>query len=430
MQAFVVLLGISILAVLLLSDRLRQRFHSFLDRHFTRAQYDSVRIWTEFSRRLANVKDQAGLCTVSVKLVSETFEALSVTMWLLEAQTRELRAEASTAPTSDGARADELLPAASAAVAAGLLARSAPFDLENLDAPWAEELRGLNPTTFPNGGNRWCVPLRAGERILGALVLTDRVNGAQYTGEQVHLLHCIADQMTSVLLNLQLAGEVARAREFEAFQTMSAFFVHDLKNAAASLNLLLKNLPVHFDDPAFREDALRTVSNSARRIDEIIGGLTAFRQQPNFRPVDVDLNLLVGEALERLDRPPNVELVRELEPLPAVMADRERIRSVVTNLVLNARDALGPEGGRIQIRTERAGDRVVLTVIDNGCGMSAAFMKDSLFRPFQTTKKRGLGIGMFQSRMIIEAHGGTIRAESETGKGTTFRVSLPAKDQR
>ena len=170
--------------------------------------------------------------------------------------------------------------AASSAVAAGLRVRSSPFDLEGVNEPWAEELRQLNPTTFPNGGNRWCVPLRAGEQSLGALVLADRVNGASYTVEQLQLLQCIADQMTSVLLNLRLANEVARSREMDAFRTMSAFFVHDLKNTAASLNLMLKNLPVHFDDPAFREDALRGIGNTARRIDEMIGRLSALRQRP------------------------------------------------------------------------------------------------------------------------------------------------------
>src|SRR5579859_5338384 len=167
---------------------------------------------------------------------------------------------------------------------------------------------------------------------------------------------------------------------------MSAFFVHYL-NAAASLNLMLKNLPVHFDDPAFREDALRGISNTARRIDEMIGRLTALRQQPLFNPVEADLNKLVREALERLEQMPQVELIRELQPLPSILADGEQIRSVVTNLVLNARDALGPEG-RICLRTEHLDGNVVLSVTDNGCGMSAAFMKDSLFRPFQSTKKK------------------------------------------
>lgn len=426
-QIFVVLLGMALLAVMLLSDRLRQRIHGFVDRHFARSQYDSVRIWTNFSQRLASVRDQASLCKVSVRLVSETFEVLSVTIWLLNEQSGQLVAGASTAPQAGEADAGGTISTSLTAVPAGLRTRTSPFDLEGIDEPWGGELRRLNPSTFPNGGNRWCVPLRSGEQSLGALVLADRVNGANYTAEELHLLQCIADQMTSVLLNLRLADEVARSREMEAFRTMSAFFVHDLKNAASSLNLMLKNLPVHFNDPAFREDALRAVGNTARRIDEMTGRLSALRQKPRFQPVESDLNQLVNEALDRLEGMPHVELTRELQPLPKILADREQLQSVITNLVLNARDALGPEG-RIVVRTEHSGPSVVLTVADNGCGMSAAFLKESLFRPFQSTKKNGLGIGMYQSRMLVEAHGGSIWAESETGKGTTFWVSLPVKD--
>jgi signal transduction histidine kinase len=121
-----------------------------------------------------------------------------------------------------------------------------------------------------------------------------------------------------------------------------------------------------------------------------------------------------------------VELTKELHAVPTTLADCDQMRSVVTNLVLNARDAVGP-GGQIRVCTEHVGGNVVLSVTDNGCGMTAAFVKESLFRPFQSTKKRGLGIGMFQSRMIVEAHGGNIRVETEAGKGSTFRVSLPVK---
>jgi putative PEP-CTERM system histidine kinase len=427
LAAFVLLLGIAGLGTVMLSDKLRQRIRGFVGLHFARSQHDSVRIWTEFSRRLANVKDQAGLCNVSATLVAGTFEVLSVSTWLLDEQKDQLFLGASTTPQRGAAIDGSPIAAVSSAVAAGLRAWSSPFDLESVSEPWAEELRRLNPATFPNGGNRWCVPLRAGEHTLGAMVLADRVNGARYTAEELQLLQCIADQVTSVLLNLRLAGEVARSRELGAFRTMSAFFVHDLKNAAASLNLMLKNLPVHFDDPAFRADALRGIGNTARRIDEMIGRLTTLRQRPTLKPIEADLNQLVSEALDGLDQMPQVELTRELQPLPRIMADGDQIRSVVTNLVLNARDALGPEG-RIRLRTEHLNGNVVLSVTDNGCGMSAAFLRDSLFRPFQSTKKKGLGIGMFQSRMIVEAHGGSIRVESESGHGSTFRVSLPVKD--
>jgi putative PEP-CTERM system histidine kinase len=424
-QALVVLLGMAGLAVLLLSDRARQKIHAFVVRHFRKAQHDSVRVWTLFSRRLASVTDQARLCSVSATLISETFDVLSVTLWLLDEEKGQLAVGASTARQGSGTNPADTT---SSAVTAGLRGKATPFDLEEVNEAWAEELRQLNSSAFANGGNRLCVPLHAGEQSLGVIVLADRINGATYTIEELELLSCIGDQITSVLLNLRLATEVAQAKELEAFRTMSAFFVHDLKNAAASLNLMLKNLPVHFDDPAFREDALRGVSNTARRIDDMIARLSALRQARDSVRVDADLNQLVSEALDRVNAMPNIEVMREFQPLPRILVDREQIQSVVTNLVLNARDALG-SGGRIQVRTEHRGGRAVLSVMDNGCGMSQAFVKESLFRPFQSTKKKGLGIGLFQCRAIVQAHGGGMHVETEVGKGTTFLASFPVNDE-
>jgi putative PEP-CTERM system histidine kinase len=426
-QALIMLAGVAGLAMLLLSDRLRQRLRIFVGRHFSMAQHDSVQIWTEFSRRLASVKDEPHLCSAAARLISETFEVLSVTIWLVDDK-EELAVYSSTAAQPLEPSSAASLSRIPAPLAAGLLSKPAPFDLEEINEAWAAELRRLNPTTFPNGGNRWCVPLRTGERGLGAVVLADRVNGAPYSVEGLLLLQCIADQVTSVLLNLRLAEEVARSRELEAFRTMSAFFVHDLKNAAGSLNLMLKNFPVHFDDPGFREDALRGIGNTARRIDDIIDKLSALRQRPILQLVDTDLNRLMGDALERLEPMPGVELETDLHPL-RLQVDRDQIRSVVTNLLLNARDAVGP-GGRITVTTRQVGESIVLSVSDNGCGISEDFLRNSLFLPFRSTKKNGLGIGMFQSRMIVEAHGGRILVESAQGQGTTFRVSLPAKDSR
>ena len=237
LQAFVLLVGMAGVGLLLLSDRLRQRTHDCVARHFGRSQHDSVRIWAEFSRRLANVKDQAALCAVSARLVSETFGVLSVTIWLLDEQNEQFIAGACTAPQPGEATAGDPPAAASSAVATGLRVRSSPFDLEAVDEPSAGELRQLNPTVFPNGGKRWCVPLRAGEQSLGVLVLADRVNGADYTVEELQLLQCIADQVTSVLLNLRLADEVVRSKELEAFWTMSAFIRPISARYSAGLSL-------------------------------------------------------------------------------------------------------------------------------------------------------------------------------------------------
>jgi putative PEP-CTERM system histidine kinase len=424
-QAFLVLLGAAGLAMVLLSDRLQQRVQLFVNRHFVKAQHDSVRIWTEFSRRLTDVKDPPSLCAVSARLISETFRVLSVTLWLRGEQEDQLISMFSTAPGGGGTVAGNPRRVAPSAVMAGLRPRSSPFDLDAINEGWAEEFKRLNSAVFPNGGSRWCVPLRVRDQSLGALVLADRVSGAPYTYEEMQLLECIADHVTSVLLNLRLANEVARARELEAFRAMSAFFVHDLKNTAALLKLMLNNMPAHFNDPAFREDMLRGFRHMAHRIDETISRLTELRQRPELKLVEMDLNELVNEALESLEGTPDVELTKVFQPVPEVLADRQQMRSVITNLALNARDAVRPSG-RIQVRTEHLGDSIILCVADNGCGMSPAFVRDCLFRPFHTTKKKGLGIGMFQSRMIIEAHGGSIQVETEEGKGTTFRVVLPA----
>ena len=289
-QAFVVLLGMAGLAVLLLSDRARQRIHVFVVRHFRKAQHDSVRIWT-LCLAAAGQRDRSGRPVRGVRetdlrdlrrvvghrLAARRGEGAVRRRSLDRAtRTRGRRRESGRHRVERGHRrtADQ----------------SSPFDLEDVNESWAEELRQLNPTTFPNGGNRLCVPLRAGEQNLGVLVLADRINGAIYTVEELELLKCIGDQMTSVLLNLRLASEVARAKELEAFRTMSAFFVHDLKNAAASLNLMLKNLPVHFDDPAFREDALRGIGNTARRIDEHDRALERPSAAADSARVEADLN--------------------------------------------------------------------------------------------------------------------------------------------
>jgi signal transduction histidine kinase len=122
-----------------------------------------------------------------------------------------------------------------------------------------------------------------------------------------------------------------------------------------------------------------------------------------------------------------ITLVKDLAPLPRLHFDPEQMLKVATNLIFNAREAVPPSSGQVRIQTAQRNGWVTLTISDNGCGMSPEFLTRSLFRPFQTTKKNGLGIGMFQSKMIVEAHKGKIEVESELGKGTTFTISLPLR---
>jgi putative PEP-CTERM system histidine kinase len=304
---------------------------------------------------------------------------------------------------------------------------SKPFDLEKAKGDYADSLRQIALSQFRTGGNRICAPLWTGDRCIGVAILADRVGGVPYTVEELDLLKCMGDQVAVSVLNLRLTEEIMRGKELEAFQAMSAFFVHDLKNAASTLSLTLQNLPVHFDDPAFRQDALRGISETANRINQLVSRVGALRRlEPKL--TEVDLNLLVADALEVFKGEPGISVVKKLQLQPKIRVDRDQFGSVITNLLLNARDAI-ESAGEVRVETNQSNDWAILSVADNGCGISPAFLRASLFRPFQTTKKKGLGIGMFQSKMIVEAHRGKIQVDSESGAGTTIRVMLPLNRQ-
>jgi putative PEP-CTERM system histidine kinase len=420
-QAFLVLVAIALLAVLLLSEKIRQRIRQFVSRHFSRPQYDFRRVWTQFTRSTSSAIDDPTLCAASAALISETFNVLTVEVWLFDDEKRKLRLEAST---SRARSVDTEAMIAFAAEGEGIIRMRKAFDLEKIKESWGQTLREASKTQFSEGGNRVVVPLLASDRYIGLIILGDRVNGVAYTVEELELLECICDQVASSLLNLRLAEEIMLGKELEAFQTISTFFVHDLKNAASTLKLTLQNLPVHFDDPVFRQDTLRSIGATTERINQIIERLRALGSKLELRPSPVDLNLVIEQAIENVNGSPGVEFAKELKPLPKLMADSEQLRSVITNLLLNARDAVG-DRGRIEVRTGTQNGYAALSVSDDGCGMTTTFVRDSLFRPFKTTKNKGLGIGMFQTKMIIEAHHGNIRVKSEVGKGTTFQVFLP-----
>jgi signal transduction histidine kinase len=166
------------------------------------------------------------------------------------------------------------------------------------------------------------------------------------------------------------------------------------------------------------------IARTAKQLEELISRLNMVRQELKVPSVACDLNQLVNDALKGQESVPGVELVKELKPLPELCLDPAQIRTLVTNLLLNAREAVGGQG-RILVETGRFNGWATLAVSDNGCGMAEEFLRQRLFRPFQTTKKNGIGIGMFHCKMIVEAHHGRIDVESEKGKGTCFRISLP-----
>jgi putative PEP-CTERM system histidine kinase len=424
LKAFLTLFSLVLLAILLQSDRARMHLRRFVSRNFQRPLYDYRTVWRTFTEGTASKVEQPDLCRSLVRLMAEVFQALSVALWLLDEETGTLVLAASTFLPESGGSVPALQPPQAIEVLRQFGLHPGPADFETSDAGWAASLREVHPGQFPNGGRRMAVPLMSQGDVIGFISLGDRVGGAPLSVQDQDMLKCVADHAAAGVRTVQLSQKLLQARELEAFQTMAAFFVHDLKNAASTLNLTLQNLPIHFDDPAFREDSLRAISKTVTHINRLIGRLSELRHEHAIQADEADLNEIVTRVLDGLEPALGALISKDLAALPPVAVDREQASKVITNLVLNAAEALS-KNGRVRVETRVEGGWVVLSVADNGSGMSPEFLTKGLFRPFQTTKKGGLGIGMFQSKMIVEAHGGRIAVASEVGKGTTFQVFLP-----
>lgn len=426
--AFMVLVALLGLMLLLTSDRVREGSRRFVSRHMHRPRYDYRAVWTGFAARTASVVDRETYCRTVTQIAAETLEALSVTLWTVDEARGRLRFGGSTSLSGEEAR-DPLGPGPEfQQMLAALRAVAAPVDLDVDRSEWAERLRERYPDFFHKGSHRICVPLCADGRLLGLMVLGDRVNGQPYSAEDLSLLSAIGGQIAARLLNIELSGRLLEAKQVEAFQMMSTFFVHDLKNTTSTLSLMLQNLPKHFEDPAFRQDALRGISHSVDKMNGLIRRLTQLRQTLEVKPVPDSLNAVVETAAAAAGLAGDPRLVKRLAPLPEVPLDREQLQKVVTNLLLNARDASRPEA-EILVETSVRDGGVALAVRDSGCGMSREFMEQQLFRPFRSTKREGMGIGLYHSRMIVDAHRGRMEVESEEGRGSTFRVILPGRGE-
>jgi putative PEP-CTERM system histidine kinase len=418
---FVALLGIM---VVLLSDQLRQEAKRFISRNFYRAHYDYRKEWTEFTERTSSILEMKDMCSAVARMVSETFGVPSVTIWLFDEIGNELSPGGSTALSQTQMQTVRLTEMGGEVFLNYLRGKRASVDFGKPSDGKARKIKEENPEFFEPSQVRICVPLLAGRHLLGIMTLGKRVTDEPFTTEDQDLLNTLAAQAASSLLNLSLSQKLLKAKEAEAFQTLSAFFIHDLKNLASMLSLTMQNLPANYDNPAFRKDTLRVISESVSKMDAMCSRLSLLTKKLDLQQTETDLNKLVISTLASLNGCIQVSLVQDLHPVPKISLDSDQIQKVLLNLVLNANEAVDNQG-EIRVRTDQTDGWAVLSVTDNGCGMSKEFIARSLFQPFQTTKSQGLGIGLFHSKKIVEAHHGRIEVESEAGRGSTFRVLLP-----
>ncbi|MBK9090080.1 MAG: hypothetical protein IPL90_13920 [Holophagales bacterium] len=217
--------------------------------------------------------------------------------------------------------------------------------------------------------------------------------------------------------------------------TVDSVLLHDMKNLGFRLGLLLGNLEEHYGDPDFKRSVVDLLHGTLDKLESTLEHWSA-RKEKLFIKVSLDLNDLVGEVIRatRLrdgSRPAGTRLETELGAVPRVWGDPHFLRDAFSSVVLNALEAAGPTGS-VRIRTlvpARRRTRAVVEIEDDGPGMSAAFIRSSLFRPFRSTRTDGVGLGLYTARQIVRFHGGDIRVSSTPGKGTLVRVTLPGADE-
>jgi putative PEP-CTERM system histidine kinase len=224
---------------------------------------------------------------------------------------------------------------------------------------------------------------------------------------------------------MQATEALLDARKFEAFNRMSAFVVHDLKNIVAQLSLMLKNAERLHDNREFQQDMLLTVESSLEKMRRLM-----LQLREGATPPGGSRGVELAPIFQRLQSSAKAQgrvLDATQEDSLATRGHADRLERVLGHLVQNSLDAT-PATGRVWIKADRFSGQIRIEVGDTGAGMTEEFVRTRLFRPFNTTKHNGMGIGTYESSQYIRELGGSLAVISEPGKGTNITVLLPVFD--
>jgi putative PEP-CTERM system histidine kinase len=272
------------------------------------------------------------------------------------------------------------------------------------------------------------VPLAHREQLTGILLLQHSLAARDLNWEDYDLLRTLGRQSASYLAESETQAQLEEARRFEEYNRRFAFVMHDVKNLVSQLALLARNAERHADKPEFRADMVATLNASVSKMTDL---LKLMGRQPEVRGHEeeppagtLDIARLVTIVAAALRRQHSALELEGAEDSVTIPGDPGRLEAMLTHLVQNAIDASAPDAPIRLALVRRAAD-VRITVADAGHGMSPAFVRDELFKPFRSTKDGGFGIGAFEAREIARAHGGRLEVESRPGEGSRFTVTLP-----
>ncbi len=269
------------------------------------------------------------------------------------------------------------------------------------------------------------LPIRAADTPEGLLLLGHPINGNEkYDIEDFELMEAMGNQIGLSAKSFRVSEEMALNREIQAFDKLGTFVLHDLKNQVYALSLLTNNAKNFISDPEFQVDMLETLSNTVGHMKILISQLAHLPNSDALHLENVYLQDLAKKIAAQIPNAPiNISGVN-----PLLTADSDQIGKVFLNLYLNALEA--GNNSPIEVIIEEENGIAVFHVKDTAGGLAPEILEAGVFKPFNTTKPRGMGIGLYHSRKILEAHGASISVENRPNDGCTFTVKFERNNKQ
>ena len=422
LQAAFIMGALLVLLVLLFSGQLRARLRVLINKHFFTYRYDYREEWLHLMAALAGPGSDRPLNERVIFAIAEIVESPGGLLWLCDERgscriaARLHHPELDLPPQPPGDALTAFLEERRWVIDLDELARDPtrygslplPGWLDAVDSPWL------------------IVPLMHNDRLKGFVVLFRPRAPQALNWENLDLLKTAGMQAASYLALNQAAQALAEARQFEGFNRISAFVIHDLKNLIAQLSLVVSNAQRHRANPEFIDDAVRTIENSVAKMNRLMSQLRSATAADVADQVDLAALVRdVATAHQRQRPAPRYE--GPATPVP-VRAEPDRLSAVIGHIVQNAQDAT-PPAGEVEIGLAVSSGRATVTVRDTGAGMDDAFIRERLFRPFDSTKGlTGMGIGAYECREFVTSLGGWVEVRSAPGKGTSFTIVIPTAE--
>ncbi|PWG62695.1 XrtA/PEP-CTERM system histidine kinase PrsK [Sediminicurvatus halobius] len=412
--------AVALLLVGVFSSTLRARLRVLVSKHFFSYGYDYREEWLRFVNTLSDSHSSESLRVRALRALAQIVDSGGGLLFSGSDSGNQL-----LAATWNVAFPGTVTEPASSPLLALLREREWILDLEEIRRDPAQAPTFDLPEWLGKVPDAWLVvPLLERDRLRGFAVLAKPRAPRPLNWEDRDLLRTAGRQVASYLALADADEALMDARQFDAYQRLSAFVVHDLKNVSAQLSLITRNARRHRQNPEFVDDAFRTVESATARLDRVLQGLR--KSESAIEEVtDVDVpGVLAATAEACADETPRPAVEAADQGL-RVSCPPGRLQTILEHLVRNAQQATSAEG-QVVLSAVDADKHCRIEIRDTGCGMSQEFIREQLFRPFVTSKgNAGMGIGVYEARQFVESLGGLLDVFSQPGEGTRFVLRLP-----